>query len=183
MEVHFPEREFCITKIWKLTGLSDEQPVVQLCAKRSRAPGQFFNSHFFLPGTFIVFCLFLLFVPRRNFYKSHLFYQTVFFASDNSYFFEPGQSILVLTIFSCYQAGLYKSNNLPIILCTDDKGVFSCTLSGCLHETQDERKRLLASHETGECGRDSVESLFPLGVGEWVWGRGGVGSYHVCTIV
>ena len=47
VEVHIPEREFCIIKIWKLTGLPDEQPAVQLCAKRSRAPGQFFNFHFF----------------------------------------------------------------------------------------------------------------------------------------
>lgn len=31
-----------------------------------------------------------------------------------------------------HQAGLYKSSGLPIILCTDDKGVFSCSLSGKL---------------------------------------------------
>ena len=34
-------------------------------------------------------------------------------------------------------------------------------------------KRLFASHETGPCGRDSVESLFPPGVGEWLGGFGG----------
>ena len=31
-----------------------------------------------------------------------------------------------------HQAGLYKNSGLPIILCTDDKGVFSCSLSGNL---------------------------------------------------
>jgi len=29
-----------------------------------------------------------------------------------------------------HQAGLYHRNDVPIVLCTDDKGVFSCTLSG-----------------------------------------------------
>ena len=29
-----------------------------------------------------------------------------------------------------HQAGLYHRHGVPIILCTDDKGVFSCTLSG-----------------------------------------------------
>jgi len=32
-----------------------------------------------------------------------------------------------------HQAGLYKDSGLPIILCTDDKGVFSCSLSGEYH--------------------------------------------------
>ena len=31
-----------------------------------------------------------------------------------------------------HQAGLYHTAGLPIILCTDDKGVFSCSLSGHL---------------------------------------------------
>jgi len=29
-----------------------------------------------------------------------------------------------------HQAGLYYSHDIPVVLCTDDKGVFSCTLSG-----------------------------------------------------
>ena len=131
----------------------------------------FLNFHFFYQA--------LLFSSVYSYFLcqavSLTCFTRLFFASDNSYFYVPGRSFLVLTIFSCYQAGLYKSNNLPIILCTDDKGVFSCTLSGCLHETQDEKKRLFASHETCPCGRDSVESLFPPGVGEWVWGGRGVG--------
>ena len=29
-----------------------------------------------------------------------------------------------------HQAGLYHNQGIPVVLCTDDKGVFSCTLSG-----------------------------------------------------
>jgi len=29
-----------------------------------------------------------------------------------------------------HQAGLYHKHGIPVVLCTDDKGVFSCTLSG-----------------------------------------------------
>eukprot|EP00092_Neocalanus_flemingeri_P021537 GFUD01023359.1.p1 GENE.GFUD01023359.1~~GFUD01023359.1.p1 ORF type:complete len:352 (+),score=103.59 GFUD01023359.1:57-1112(+) len=32
--------------------------------------------------------------------------------------------------YSQHQAGLYHKHGIPVVLCTDDKGVFSCTLSG-----------------------------------------------------
>ena len=75
----------CCVKISFLNtspGLSDEQPHMQLCAKRDRAPGWSLKK-----------------------YKD---------------------------LFAKKQAGLYKGAGLPIILCTDDKGVFSCSLSGKL---------------------------------------------------